>query len=247
MIKLPTRITKSSSTIIDHMYSTRSDVMSDVHVPALCISDHFPICFTRNTNKIKMKKHQHQTIMYRCFKTFSESHFLTDLSKLHIELVESVSNPNEALEMFFSVLNTVLTKHAPIKEKRVKYSSQPAWFNSDIKEAILKRDNLHKNKHFDAYKIQRNKVSSMLKHSKKNFYNDAIKENKSPSFLWKKINNITCSSKSRQGLTIPDIIKVENSNISGCPNILNEFLILLKKLRSLQTISQNFNIISMRH
>ena len=63
----------------------------------------------------------------------------------------------------------------------------------------------------------------MLKHSKKNFYNDAIKKNKSPNFLWKNLNNITCSSKSRQGLTtIPDIKKVENSNISGCPNILNE-------------------------
>ena len=97
IIKLPTRITNSSSTIIDHMYTTRSDVISDVHVPALCISNHFPICFTRNTNKIKIKKHQHQTIMYR----LSESHFLTDLSKSHIELVESVSNPNEALEMFF--------------------------------------------------------------------------------------------------------------------------------------------------
>ena len=51
MIKLPTRITKSSSTIIDHLYSTRSDVISDVHVPGR-------VMYKRSLSNMFYKKYQ---------------------------------------------------------------------------------------------------------------------------------------------------------------------------------------------
>jgi len=80
-------------------------------------------------------------------------------------------------------MNILNIGHAPIKEKRMKYDNQPEWLTSKIKEGMLKRDELHKKKAFNEYKIQRKKTSSMIKKSKKNFYNRSKSENKSPKYL----------------------------------------------------------------
>ena len=52
-IETPTRVTKNSSTIIDHLYASKlyAGNISNVFVPSFSISDHYPICFTRCTNK----------------------------------------------------------------------------------------------------------------------------------------------------------------------------------------------------
>lgn len=59
----------------------------------------------------------------------------------------------------------------PIKEKREKRDNQPKKFTNEIKTAIYE---LHKEKKTDAFNIQRNKVVSLIRKNKKNFYNDAI-------------------------------------------------------------------------
>ena len=220
MINSPTRITKSSSTIIDHIYSTRPDLISDVHVPLFSISDHYPVCFTRSTCNLKSKQSKHENIKYRSFKSFSEPLFCDDLAKSPIRLVESVADPNQSLDLFYSILNSVLYKHAPIKERRVRFDCQPGWFNSEIKEAICLRDKLHKHKQFNDYKTQRNKVTAMIKSSKRNFYNNAIKDNKSPSFLWKHLNSIT--NRGKDNILIPDVLTTEKCTVTGSLNILNE-------------------------
>ena len=80
IIDQPTRVTAHSSTIIDHLYASNTDRLSEVLVPCMAISDHYPICFTRSTAKHTIKKQTHQTIQYRCFKTFSDEAFLSELS-----------------------------------------------------------------------------------------------------------------------------------------------------------------------
>ena len=40
----------------------------------------------------------------------------------------------------------MLAKHAPIQNKRIKYTSQPPWFNNEIKEAINQRNKLKQSK-----------------------------------------------------------------------------------------------------
>ena len=76
----------------------------------------------------------------------------------------------------------MLSKHAPIKEKRVKREHQPDWFSDEIKMLIHERHYLKKN---DKYKIQRNKVAAFIKKSRRDFYNRAIKGNKNSKLLWK--------------------------------------------------------------
>ena len=63
-VKEPTRVTESSSTIIDHAYSSDSANITECFVPSYAISDHFPICFTRKVNS-KISKTVHTMSSYR--------------------------------------------------------------------------------------------------------------------------------------------------------------------------------------
>ena len=49
VIQSPTRITAHSETIIDHLYVSNTDKLSDISVPCISLSDHYPIAFTRTT------------------------------------------------------------------------------------------------------------------------------------------------------------------------------------------------------
>ena len=177
LVKCPTRVSKNSSRIIDHVYSNRPDQIAEVSVPVYNISDHFPVCITRVTkNNIDLKL-KHKTIKYRCFSNFNENAFHFELLNGGIDDVTDYFDPNIALDKFYTVLNNSLEVHAPIKEKRVKRDSQPQWFTDEIKCEIRKRNNLHMYKNFDEYKMQRNKVQSLIRKSKRNFYNKAVLNN----------------------------------------------------------------------
>ena len=47
MITTPTRVTQNTSSLIDHLYCSNTENISDCFVPNYSISDHFPICFSR--------------------------------------------------------------------------------------------------------------------------------------------------------------------------------------------------------
>ena len=93
--------------------------------------------------------------------------------------------------MFYSMLNRVLSKHAPIKEKRVKREHQPDWFSDEIKKLIHERDYLKKKGYHVRYKIQRNKVTAFIKKKRANviFITKLLKKIKIQNFFGK-IKNI---------------------------------------------------------
>ena len=195
---------------------------------------------------MKVQKSKHTSIQYRSFKHFNETLFHEDLSKSPFGIIDYCSDPNQSLHLLYEILNSVLTKHAPIKEKRVKHVIQPAWFDNDIKEAIRTRDELHNNKQYDKYKVQRNRVINMIKKSKKNFYNRAINENKNTSYLWKNMNSITNANKKHgDGKIIPDILKTENGLITDHLSIMNElnkyFVNISDIINKTELIKDNFD------
>ena len=59
-----TRVTVSSSTLIDHVYVTQGIIIVETCVSQLALSDHFPVAFTMSDKKEKVQ-HPHHTICYR--------------------------------------------------------------------------------------------------------------------------------------------------------------------------------------
>ncbi len=71
-----TRVTSQTSSIIDHVYSSHAENITECFVPSYAISDHFPVCFTRRVNGLKIRHGNHVLTNYRCFKNFNEDDFL---------------------------------------------------------------------------------------------------------------------------------------------------------------------------
>ena len=119
-------MTAHSATLIDHVCTNQPDKITECFVPKIALSDHYPVCFTRHTSKLQIKKRNHNSIKYRSFMIFENSAFLEDLNteieKFKCSQSDSYMNFSTWNVLFLSVLN----KHAPIKEKCVKRAKKSA-------------------------------------------------------------------------------------------------------------------------
>lgn len=105
-----------SSTLIDHIYTSDTSIVSNILVPATGISDHFPVCCTLSVKTVKPVLNIHSSIVYRCFKQFDERAFLMDLHVIPFKNVYNFSDPNVALSHWIDLFLDVINKHAPSKK-----------------------------------------------------------------------------------------------------------------------------------
>lgn len=118
LIIQPTRITQTTSTIIDHVYTSHPENITESFVSNFSLSDHLPICFTRKVNSKPLKK-EHTTISYRCFKEFNEGLFLNELTNDLNTFSTNLSNVDDDFSKWFSLVLKHLNVLAPIKTKWV--------------------------------------------------------------------------------------------------------------------------------
>ena len=188
MVKTPTRVTTSSSTLIDHIYTTTPDLVESVSVPPLSVSDHFPVCCQISTKVPKQRQKQHTSILYRSMKNFHMGSFCHDLHLAPFHHVYNFSEPDEALSCWYSLFLPILNKHAPLREKRVKHTNSSPWITQDIIKAMSLRDKLKAEGKSKDYKKQRNHVTYLIRSAKKAYFNDIVRENKDTASIWRAIN-----------------------------------------------------------
>ena len=90
----------------------------------------------------------------------------------------------------------------------------------EIRHEIKIRDWLKKHHKIDEYKKQRNHVTFLIRKSKRQFYNQSVKENASVQHLWNTLNALT---KPQTSLTLPTKIRINNKDIENVDDILEEF------------------------
>ena len=73
---------------------------------------------------------------YRSFKKSKMCDFQYDLSASQIDLVETEHDPEQSLLLFYNILHTFLSKHAPIKSQRIKSNHLPKWINKGLKSNV---------------------------------------------------------------------------------------------------------------
>ena len=190
LVDQPTRVTESSATLIDHIYTNNRPMVSQVKVASSSISDHKPISCEWACKLPKSKKKGHTTIEYRSFKNFNESDFFQDLSLAPFASVFSESDANTAFELLLNILSPVINKHAPLRRHRVKYPSLPPWLTNDIMEAMATRDTLKEKKLTAAFKKQRNKTTQLIRETKSKYFSKIIEDHKSISMIWRAINDV---------------------------------------------------------
>jgi len=229
-VSFPTRVTERSSSILDHLYS-KYDNISEVIIPKIGISDHYPVVFTLSVKGKIVKTDDHKIIKYRCFNKFNEINFQNDLANANFDMVETIEDANEAFEVFYNILNSVLNKNAPIKYKKVKRLQQPGWYNENVKQARSLRDKYKRESNWPQYKLWRNKCNSAIKMAKKEYFSNAVQNKTSAKSLWKTIK--LASNEHTESSILPNVIRKDDRIISGKTNVanaLNDHFVDISKL-----------------
>lgn len=179
LIKEPTRITNTSSTLIDLIFTNQPNNISNSGVIDLGMSDHSLIYAVR---KIIMPKYRQVRSKVRNFKRFNDNDFVQELSAIPWYLITQCVDPNNSWQIWKSFFLECLDRHAPLIYKSIKQNSIP-WINSDIKKLMRSRD-FHKKRakkynsqiHWDKFKSKRNKVNSEIKKAKIVYYQTKFSE-----------------------------------------------------------------------
>ena len=198
----PTRVSQTSSTIIDLLFSNIGDkhLFSDV-VP-VTISDHFLVYGVLN---FRFKHKGSRIIHSRNFCYFEQAKFIDNLANSSkLKAVTKTKNVEEAWKIFYDEFMRICNIHTPVRQRKVKTRCKPSpWLSHDIVKLIHKRNVLHKraakSKHqadWVLYKKARNDVIYAVRNCKRVYFAREIKLNSgNKKNIWKLLKQVLPSSK----------------------------------------------------
>ena len=149
-------------------------------------SDHFPN-FLIVTNFLQAFKQRNTNTFYRRhIDRIDVDKLNQDFNDLNWEnLVLNESNIDKCFDNIIDHCKDLLESHAPLKEisrRKSKYLFKP-WIDSEILSEIRLKNSFYKNKNKlnsdlnnDTYKMQKNKVTKLLRTKKKQYLDDYLKK-----------------------------------------------------------------------
>ena len=187
LITKPTRITDSSQTLIDQIWTNVLDTTKtfDSYLYITDISDHLP-CITVIKN-CKPKLSGYRKIKFRQFTDDNLQKFRQQLVDNEIELrAHSEMNgvdPNSKFNKFMHIITENYNSAFPIKVHKIhnKTYNKP-WITADIEKLIEKRNRLFSKKSNDnsasrKYKELKKKIEIKLKEGRKIYYQQKLHNN----------------------------------------------------------------------
>ena len=228
LIDEATRVTMTTSSLIDHIVTNTPEKISDSGVIHTGLSDHSLVFAIR---KISVVKKQEKKVEIRNMKKFDHQKFVEDLRRQPWENVYFFAeDPNAMWEIWKELFLEVLDNHAPLQHKKIRTKKVP-WITSAIKQLIITRDRLKRkaiitNLEIDwlNYKTSRNKVNIQLRNAKKNYYSTKISDQKcNPKEAWKTINDIL--GRQRKPTVVNELKLGENSltNTKDIAEVFNDY------------------------
>ena len=142
LIQSLTRVTCSTSTLIDHILTSAPSRVSQKGVVNVGLSDYQLIFCTRKICRIKTGG-AHKYLNFHSLKNYTTDYYKEALKQIDFPNYENFGDVNESYSNFFQKLMTVIDKLAPYKSKRVKGNTQK-WFDGEVLEKINQRNKLFK-------------------------------------------------------------------------------------------------------
>ena len=140
LINKPTRVTHSSATIIDNIFT--NDIEHQDFLPGILftdISDHFPI-FVIQKNKLCQGPETSQ--FKRIYSTAKILKFKEELGHLSWTDVLDSTDPQEAYTLFFTKLSQLYDSYFPLRRCKLTYYNRKPWPTDILKNAIKKKNDL---------------------------------------------------------------------------------------------------------
>ena len=114
LIKSPTRVTCSTSTLIDHILASFSSRVFQRGVIDVGISDHQLIFCTRKISRLKTGG-IHKYLNFRSFKNYTVDSYKEGLKQLDFPNYETFDDVNFAYSKFFQKIMTAIEEIAPYR------------------------------------------------------------------------------------------------------------------------------------
>ena len=186
LITEPTRITPTTSSLIDHIFTNVSELVSESGVILNGFSDHLITFCSRSCTKDVFSGSN--TRFVRCYKSYSKFSFLAELRKIDWSSILTSTDVNYCLSEFNRLFRSAIDSVAPLREIRVRNKMNP-WMNSEILSSIKKRNSLlarfKKDRTnellYKQYCQVRNKVQRDIKMAKESFFKNGVERNRGNS------------------------------------------------------------------
>ena len=233
LIKHPTRIMLTSSTLIDHIYTNATTQNITSNVILNDFSDHFPVSVLIHNLKNKSTP---AASMIRDYKSFKPEDFIVDLSEEldRVDFTLDLLSSRDDFATFLQIFVNALNKHAPLRKKsrkEVKLGNKP-WITKGMLNSSKTKNNLYqisltgKSEDVKLYKTYRNKLSHIKELSKREYYSQLVHDSKhSMRTPWKTINDIT-KFKKRSNLQITELLDEAGIKVTDhikMANLLNDY------------------------
>lgn len=224
LIDVPTRLTQTSKTLIDHIYlkfNRQLNVYRGVFINS--VSDHLPT-FTILDTKVHLNINNRPAT--RILNDNNIANFKASLSDIHNQTFrETTNNTDERWETFLNILMSNFNKHFPLKKISISKFKDKPWITKSIKKSSRHKEYLYKiwintptNYNFNKYKIYKNKFNSILKSAKKLYYGKLFENNNNK--VWDYINSF---KKGKKECASVECIKMGDSTLTDTNQIANAF------------------------
>lgn len=222
LISSPTRKTKYSQTLIDHIYTNFHAGSSYAGVILTDLSDHFPVCalFTN----INYEDIQGPKVRFRNYKGYQKDKFNDDIASLPWNEIYSCKDVNSAYDKFIHLLGKVCDTHAPFVERSSRPGKSKPWITSSIKKSIRRKHKLYSKvlssnydaKVYDKYKKYRNTLTSTLRNARKMYYGQLFKSyDGNSSKTWKTVNELLGKQNKTKGL-VEKLHVISDAGVQEC-------------------------------
>jgi hypothetical protein len=195
LIMKPTRCTQNSATLIDHIITKNLNKKLESYIMISKISDHFPIFFT--TSNLK-PAHRIKYLNVRDFSKKNVNAFKNDLSLLTWNDMYNIDNVHDSFNLFSSTFNDIYELRFP--ERKIKFNKNlhkiEKWMTQGLLISRLTKIKLGKisikkptNENIQTYKTYRNLYNTLIRTSKKNYFEQQLTFHQSNSKkTWELIN-----------------------------------------------------------
>ena len=122
LINEPTRVTDTTFTLIDLIYTNHPDKVVCSGVCLVSISDHSLVFAYRTTGAVSKR---HNTINYRSFKNFNRDHFCSDIASQNWDVLDNFQDPNDMWREWKIKFLNVVNTHASLRTKWVRSKRSP--------------------------------------------------------------------------------------------------------------------------
>ena len=230
-ITKPTRITRTSATLIDNIIigsSLQPEYDSDILISD--ISDHFP-CLLKVKNPYLFCK-QPKRITTRALNASK----ISEINKkiLEIDWTTKLDNQNVDIQYqkFSQILTDIMDNVSPYHTIKIPYNKvvRDPWLTKGLiqcykKQKILYKKSLTKNSTDQdvlKYRNYRNKLKEITRRSKEHYFKEkCIEYKQNTSRLWKMINKLL--NKTNDKTNVIEYLKVENQDYYDHQTISEEF------------------------